>query len=262
MQDNIKKPLILVTNDDGITSKGIQLLAEVMKEFGEVVVLAPESPQSGMGHAVTVSKTLRLIETRHFNGIPSYQCSGTPVDCVKLAKHHVLRDRKPDLVVSGVNHGANTSISVVYSGTISAALEAAIDDIPAIAFSLCDFSPDADMMHVIPFIREITGNVIEKGITPGVALNVNFPAHEKEMIRGIKICRQAHARWHETFDQRYDPSGREYFWLAGDFVNMDKGEDHDVWAIENNYVAVVPLHTDMTAHFLIDQLSRSFNGKK
>jgi 5'-nucleotidase len=261
MQDHSKKPLILVTNDDGINSTGIQLLVEVMKEFGDVVVLAPESPQSGMGHAVTVSTTLRLTETHHFNGIPSYQCSGTPVDCVKLAKHHVLKDRKPDLVVSGVNHGTNTSISVVYSGTISAALEAAIDDIPAIAFSLCDFSRKAHMKHVIPYIREITGNVIMKGLPPGVALNVNFPAQSEDQIKGIKICRQAHARWHEKFDQRYDPSGHEYFWLAGDFVNMDKGEDHDVWAVENNYVAVVPLHTDMTAHFLIEKLSRSFNGK-
>ncbi len=258
--DREKKPLILVTNDDGITSKGIRFLTDIMKEFGEVVVLAPESPQSGMAHAVTVNKTIRLFENRDFDGITAWQCSGTPADCVKMAKHHILKDRKPNLVVSGVNHGANTSISVVYSGTISAALEAAIDDIPAIGFSLCDYSPEADMSHITPFIREITGNVIQQGLPPGVALNVNFPEKRNEPIRGIKTCRQARARWQEIFDRRFDPNGVQYFWLTGDFINMDSGSDHDVWAIENNYVAVVPLQTDLTAHSFLEKLGNSFNG--
>lgn len=261
MQTISPKPLILVTNDDGITSKGIQLLTEIMKEYGEVVVLAPESPQSGMAHAVTVNRTIRLFENKQFNGVDAYQCSGTPADCVKLAKHHVLKDRRPDLVVSGINHGSNTSISVVYSGTISAALEAAIDNIPAIGFSLCDYSPEADMSHIIPYVKEIVENVLKHGLPEGVALNVNIPEKREEPPRGIKICRQALARWQEIFDQRFDPSGQQYFWLTGDFINLDKGEDHDVWAVENNYVAVVPLQTDLTAHFLIEKLTQNFNGQ-
>ena len=255
------KPIILVTNDDGITSPGIKLLAEVMKEFGEVVVLAPETAQSGMAHAVTVNDMLRLTEMDIFEGIESYQCSGTPADCVKLAKHHILKDRKPDLVVSGINHGSNLSISVVYSGTLSAALEAAIDGIPAIGFSLCDFSAEADMTHTIPFIREIVSKVLETGVPQGVALNVNFPPKAAEPIRGIKICRQARARWKEMFERRLDPSGKQYFWLTGDFINMDEGSDHDVWAVENNYVAVVPIQTDFTAHYFLEKLSKTFNGK-
>ena len=247
MKEITKKPLILVTNDDGITSRGIRVLTDVMKEFGEVVILAPESPQSGMAHAVTVNNTLRLFRNRQFDEVDAWQCSGTPADCVKMAKHHVLKDRKPDLVVSGINHGSNTSISVVYSGTISAALEAAIDNIPAIGFSLCDYSPDADLSHTVPFIKEIAQRVLQDGLPDGVALNVNFPARSIEPVKGIKVCRQAVARWQEIFDQRFDPSGQQYFWLAGDFINMDTGME--------------PLHIDLTAHSLIEKLSRSFNGK-
>jgi 5'-nucleotidase len=255
------KKLILVTNDDGISSRGIRMLAELMKEFGEVLVLAPDSPQSGMGHAVTVGNTLRLFETKLFNGILSYQCSGTPVDCVKLAKHFVLKDRKPDLVVSGINHGSNTSISVVYSGTMSAAIEAAMDGIPAIGFSLCDYSPEANMDHIPPVIRKIVSGVLKNGLPSGIALNVNFPAHSKEPLKGIRICRQAKARWQEVFDLRYDPYGQRYFWLAGDFVNMDAShQDHDVWAVENNYVSVVPTQFDLTAYHTINELTKTLEG--
>jgi 5'-nucleotidase len=257
----MKKPIILVTNDDGINSRGIIFLAELMMEFGEVIILAPDTPQSGMAHAVTVGNTLRLNEKKLIDGIESYQCSGTPVDCVKLAKHHLLKERKPDLVVSGINHGSNTSISVVYSGTMSAALEAAIDEIPAIAFSLCDYSHDADLSHTAPVIREIVSKVLEHGLPGGVALNVNIPPRGEEPLKGIRICRQAKARWQEIFDLRYDPQGQQYFWLDGNFVNMDQGMDHDVWAIENNYVAVVPIQVDHTAHYLIEKLKTEFNGK-
>ncbi len=252
------KPLILVTNDDGITSKGIKVLVEVMAEIGEVVVVAPDSPQSGMGHAITVGNTLRLSETKTFNGIKSYQCSGTPVDCVKLAKHFVLKDRKPDLLVSGVNHGPNTSISVVYSGTMAAALEAAIDDIPAIGYSVCDYSPAAKFEHVSAYLDQISRQVLESGLPQGVALNVNFPAAVQGTIRGIKICRQANARWKEAFDERIDPYGERYFWMAGDFINLDDQFDNDIWAISNNYVSVVPTQFDMTAHHTIQALKKDF----
>lgn len=251
----MKKPLILVTNDDGITSKGIRLLVEIAKEFGDVVVVAPDSPQSGMGHAITIGNTLRLDPTDIFGDTPAYECSGTPADCVKLAKNFVLHDRSPDLVLSGINHGSNTSISVLYSGTMSAAIEAAIENIPAIGFSVCDYSHTADFSYTAPFIRKIVGEALNKGIRKGVTLNVNFPPAGEEPLKGIKICRQAHAKWQEKFDQRFDPHGRRYFWMSGEFVNMDHADDTDVWAVENNYVSVVPCQYDMTAHHYTSELT-------
>ncbi len=255
----MKKPLILVSNDDGITSKGIRLLVTIMKELGEVVVVAPDGPQSGMGHAITIGNTLRLEENDLFPGVTAYECSGTPADCVKIAKHFVLKDRQPDLVVSGINHGSNTSISVLYSGTMSAAIEGAIEGMPAIGFSLCDYSSDADFSHVAGHVKLITEKVLENGMNEGVALNVNFPPRRNEPIKGIKICRQARAKWQEEFDLRYDPNGRRYFWLAGNFVNHDRGEDNDEWAIANNYVAVVPCQFDMTAHHSMAFLNSNWN---
>ena len=253
MPDN--KPLILVTNDDGITSHGIRMLVNLMKQLGNVMVVAPNSPQSGMGHAITIANPLRLYPTDIFPDIPSYECSGTPADCVKLAKNHVLKNRTPDLVVSGINHGSNTSISVLYSGTMSAAIEAAIEGIPAIGFSLNDFSRQPDFSHAEAHILAITRNVLERGITKGVALNVNFPAKQAEPLRGIKLCRQANAKWQEVFDERRDPHGRRYFWLAGEFVNFDThAEDTDEYAIAQNYTSVVPCQYDLTAYRTLDEM--------
>lgn len=250
-----KKPLILVSNDDGITSRGILKLIDLMKTLGEVVVVAPDSPQSGMGHAITIGNTLRLDKDDMFDDVQAYKCSGTPADCVKMGKHYVLKDRKPDLVVSGINHGSNTSISVLYSGTMSAAIEAALEGLPAIGFSLCDYSLDADFSHVDEYVLKIARQGLEKGIPKGVALNVNIPPKRNEHIKGIKICRQANAKWQEEFDLRYDPYGRTYFWMAGNFVNFDKGEDNDEWAIANNYISIVPCQYDLTAHHAIPQLN-------
>ncbi len=250
------KPLILVSNDDGITSPGIRNLVEVMKELGEVLVVAPNRPQSGMGHAITVGDTLRLKESTIFEGARAFECSGTPADCVKMARHYILKGkRQPDVVVSGVNHGSNTSISVLYSGTMSAAIEAAIEGTPAIGFSLCDYGNDADFSHTLEYIKKITSQVLTKGLPKGVALNVNFPAKKKEPLNGIRICRQANAKWVEEFDERKDPNGRKYFWMTGSFVNFDKGEDNDEWAIANNYVSVVPCQFDLTAHHAITVLN-------
>ncbi|MEQ8471839.1 MAG: 5'/3'-nucleotidase SurE [Marinoscillum sp.] len=252
----MSKPLILVSNDDGITSNGIRKLVELMSQLGDVVVVAPDSPQSGMGHAITVGDTLRLTENRIFGkDIKAYECSGTPADCVKLAKHHLLKDRKPDLVVSGINHGSNTSISVLYSGTMSAAIEAAIEDSPAIGFSLCDYDPDAKLEHFDEEILKITRETIDKGLPKGIALNVNIPAKQNQKIKGIKVCRQANACWEENFDQRVDPHGRKYFWMVGNFVNHDKGEDNDEWAIANNYVSVVPCQFDLTGYHAIRSIN-------
>jgi 5'-nucleotidase len=254
-----KKPLILVSNDDGITSKGISTLVSVMKEIGDVLVVAPDSPQSGMGHAITVGETLRLEENFIFDGVRAFECSGTPADCVKMARHFVLKDQvQPDVIVSGVNHGSNSSISVLYSGTMSAAIEGAIEGTPSIGFSLADFSHKAEMSHIKSFIKKITENVLFKGLPKGVALNVNFPAKRDEPIKGVKICRQANAKWVEEFDQRYDPNGRRYFWMVGSFVNFDRGEDNDEWAIANNYVSIVPCQFDLTAHTAILHLNQQW----
>ena len=253
------KPLILVSNDDGITSRGILTLINLMKKLGEVIVVAPDSPQSGMGHAITVGETLRLERTDIFRDIEAYECSGTPADCVKLARHCLLRGRRQlDVVVSGINHGSNTSISVLYSGTMSAAIEGAIEGTPAIGFSLCDYSNLADFTHIEEHVTKITQEVLKRGLPKGVALNVNFPPKRNDKVKGIRICRQSNAQWVEEFDERFDPNGRRYFWMAGNFVNFDKGEDNDEWAIANNYVSVVPCQFDLTAHHAIPVINEDW----
>lgn len=252
----MSKPLILITNDDGITSKGIRVLIEEMAKIGEVVVVAPDSPNSGMGHAITVDATLHLKKSPIFGDIESYECSGTPADCVKLAKHELLKDRKIDLVVSGINHGSNASISVIYSGTMSAAIEAAIEGIPAVGFSLNDFRYDADFEHTRPYIIKIVENVLKNGIPPHVALNVNFPKLSNDPIQGIKITKQANGYWKEEFDARKDPHGRPYYWMGGAFVNREPNEkNNDISAIDDNYVSIVPCQYDMTAYTALDELS-------
>jgi 5'-nucleotidase len=247
-----KKPLILVTNDDGITAPGIWNLIAVASKMGDVVVVAPDGPQSGMGHAITIGNTLRLntvdIFDGVFEGVRAYECSGTPADCVKLAKREVLAGKAPDLVVSGINHGSNSSISVLYSGTMSAALEAGIEGIPAIGFSLCDYGHQADFSHTLPFVELIIKEALLHGIPAGVTLNANFPPASSGPIKGIKVCRQARAKWQEEFDKRLDPRGREYYWMVGSFVNMDKGEDTDEWALANGYASLVPCTYDLTSY--------------
>ncbi len=248
-----KRPLILVTNDDGITAPGIRMLISIMNEIGEVVVIAPDGPQSGMGHAVTIADTLYCNQIKVDDGPQiEYKSTGTPVDCVKLAVSEILK-RKPDLCVSGVNHGSNSSINVIYSGTMSAAVEAGVEGIPAIGFSLLDYSWNADFESLKKYIRQITMNVLENGLPDGVVLNVNFP--KSKTFKGIKICRQARANWVEEFDRRKNPQGRVYYWLTGKFVNMDKGEDTDEWALKNNYISVVPVQFDLTAHHFIQKLN-------
>jgi 5'-nucleotidase len=250
-----KKPLILVSNDDGITAKGIATLVDIVRGLGDIVVVAPNSPQSGMGHAITIHSPLKIYKSDVFEGIEAYESSGTPADCVKLAKYYVLKGIEPDLVVSGVNHGSNTSISILYSGTMSAAMEGAIEGLPAIGFSLCDYEKDADFSHIKTYARAICEQVLATGLPKGTALNVNFPKKQEEPIKGIKICRQAKAKWKEVFDERTDPYGRKYLWLAGNFENHDKGEDTDEWAIANNFVSVVPCVFDLTAHHAIPLLN-------
>ncbi|MCU4188987.1 5'/3'-nucleotidase SurE [Flavobacterium sp. HXWNR29] len=251
----MSKPLILVTNDDSIVAPGIRALIEVMKEIGDVIVVAPDSPQSAMGHAITINNTLKLEKVHLDKDLSQeYSCSGTPVDCVKIAVNEILK-RKPDLCVSGINHGSNSSINVIYSGTMSAAVEAGIEGIPAIGFSLLDYSWDADFEPIKSHVKQIALGVLEKGLPEGVILNVNFPKLSKENIKGIKICRQAKAMWQEEFDKRTNPQGKEYYWLTGKFVNQDKGTDTDEWALENGYISIVPVQFDLTAHHAMQQLN-------
>lgn len=240
-----ERPVILVTNDDGIVSPGIKALVEAVQSFGDIVVVAPDSPQSGMGHAITLDKPLRVEKVDVFGDIPAYQCSGTPVDCVKIAIDKILH-KKPDLCVSGINHGSNSSINVIYSGTMSAAMEAAIDGIKAIGFSLLDYSFEADFEGSKHYVQKIVQQVLAHGLPGGSLLNVNIPKLPKEEIKGVKICRQAVAQWVEEYDERVDPRGKTYYWLTGKFVNFDNGEDTDEWALSHGYISVVPVQYDLT----------------
>ena len=248
----MSRPLILVTNDDGIYAKGIRSLVEAMMPLGDIYVVAPDKPQSGMGHAVTINGLLRLEEVSYIDGVRAFSCSGTPVDCVKLAIYQVMH-RKPDLLVSGINHGANSSINVIYSGTMSAAVEGAVEGIPSLGFSLLDHSADADFSTAAKIAEIMASNVLKHGIMDGTCLNVNIPkSHD---VKGIKVCRQAKAYWEDAFDKRIDPSGKPYYWLTGEFKVFDKGEDTDEWALANGYASVVPVHYDLTAHHAIASMN-------
>lgn len=242
----MKKPLILVTNDDGIYAPGIRKLIEIARQLGKVVVVAPDTPMSGMSHAITVKVPLRLRKIAEEKNYVEYSCNGTPVDAMKLGEKVVIKG-KPDLVVSGINHGSNASVNIIYSGTMAAVLEACIDGIPGIGFSLLDYSHSADFSAVDDYIRTIMLNALKNGLPEGVCLNVNIPAVKKEEIKGIKVCRQAKGRWDEKFDERTDPHERNYYWLTGVFKNGDAARDTDSWALLNNYISVVPVHADFTA---------------
>ena len=259
----MSKPLILVTNDDGIIAPGIRALVECASELGEVVVVAPDSPQSAKGHAITVAEPLRLNKVDLFDGIEAYDCTGTPVDCVKLGRKVVLKDRNIDLCLSGVNHGSNAAINILYSGTVSAAMEASLEGINSIGFSLLDYSHDANFEHAKPFLKQIIKDVLENGMGSTKLLNINIPDLKTEEIKGIKICRQANARWVEGFSEATDPRGQKYYWLTGEFENPDEGTDTDIHALESGYISVVPSQHDLTDYKAIDGLLflENKNGK-
>jgi 5'-nucleotidase len=250
----MSKPLILVTNDDGIEASGIRALVEVAQNFGEVVVVAPDKPQSGQSNSLTLHELIRLKEEDTFPGIEAYSCSGKPVDCVKLARAVVLKDRKIDLCLSGINHGSNASINIIYSGTMSAAMEASLEGINSIGFSLLDYSSNANFEASKKVVGKIVHDVLKNGLNHSKLLNVNIPKLKFEDIKGIKVCRQANANWTEEFIENTDPRGGKYYWMTGQFVNNDVGSDHDIWALENGYVSVVPSKHDLTAHDSIEKL--------
>ena len=250
------KPLILVTNDDGITAPGIRSLVEIMNSIGEVVVVAPDSPKSAMSHAITVNSTLHCSRIKIDSGPQKeYSCSGTPADCVKIAVNELL-SRKPDICVSGINHGSNSSINVIYSGTMSAAIEAGIQGIPSLGFSLLDYKWSANFEPFTNYVKSITLNVLKNKISNNIILNVNLPrVNSNQEIKGVRICRQAKANWIEKFDKRKNPIGKEYYWLTGEFIDKDTKNDTDEWALKNNYISIVPVQFDFTAYDIIQELN-------
>ena len=254
-----KKKLIFVTNDDGITAPGILFLSKIAKQFGDVCVIAPDKAQSGMGHAITLNSTLRIEPCNFHNVNYEYSCSGTPVDCVKLGVNKFL-DRRPDLILSGINHGANLSINVIYSGTMSAALEGAIEGIPSAGFSLSDFSIDADFSQCEKVVKQVIEKMLSHKFTETVCLNVNIPKLKADEMEGIKICRAAKGNWIEEFEERHDPSGKPYYWLTGKFVNFEEGHhETDLYLNKQGYVTVVPVDFDMTNHHHVKHFAKLFD---
>lgn len=250
----MNRPLILVTNDDGMFAPGIKALVEVAKRHGEVVVVAPNSPQSGQGHAISITTPLRLHKVDVFDDVLAYECSGTPVDCVKLAKHVVLKDRKVDLCVSGINHGSNASINIIYSGTMSAAMEASLEGIKSIGFSLLDLSFEADFSASMHYADKLISYALKNDLGMGKLLNVNIPNLPTSEIKGIKICKQGEATWKEDFKEAVDPRGEKYYWLTGTFTMTEQPKETDLWALNNGYVSVVPSHHDLTQYESISPL--------
>ncbi|MCK9204065.1 MAG: 5'/3'-nucleotidase SurE [Bacteroidales bacterium] len=253
----MEKPLILITNDDSLKAPGIRALIETIRPLGRIVTVAPDRPQSGTAHAVTISHMLRLDLVSKSTDYEEYCCNGTPADCVKLAFKIVL-NRRPDFIFSGINHGTNTSINIIYSGTMAAVLEGALAGIPSVGFSLNNYSLNADFNPSKKFVRNIAEKVIANGLPQGVCLNVNIPDVPGNLIKGIKVCRQSEGTWKEDFDEREDPNGRKYYWMKGVFVNIGDGQDTDQWALDNNYVSVVPVQFDLTATQAIDPLKSWF----
>ncbi|MBN1339208.1 MAG: 5'/3'-nucleotidase SurE [Bacteroidales bacterium] len=248
-------PTILVTNDDGIHAPGLRKLISIAREFGRVAVVAPDGPRSGMSHAITSGTPLRLKKLAEDNDYSEYVCTGTPVDAIKMGEQIVLKKR-PDLVLSGINHGSNASVNIIYSGTMGAALEACIDGIPAIGFSILDYSSGADFSAVDDYVRIIIRNTLEHGLPEHTCLNVNIPAINREAIRGIKVCKQAKGKWEEEFDVRIDPHNHHYYWLTGAFRDGDTSPDSDSFALANNFISIVPVHFDFTAHHAVNDIRK------
>ncbi|HRU64050.1 MAG TPA: 5'/3'-nucleotidase SurE [Paludibacteraceae bacterium] len=249
----MNKKLILITNDDGFDAKGIQVLTKLMTRFGDVVVVAPDVPRSAQSNALTVTQPIRFRKIEENEQVIRYSCTGTPTDCVKIALNEIL-SQKPDLLVSGINHGANSAINVLYSGTIGAVLEGCVNRIPSIGFSLCSYQADPDFTNFEPYILQIVQTVLEKGLPNDVCLNVNAPSGE---IKGILITRQCKGFWTQEFAGRTDPAGRAYYWLTGYFENREpEAEDTDEWALSHGYISVVPIKVDMTSYETIELLKQ------
>ncbi|WP_455497384.1 5'/3'-nucleotidase SurE [Coprobacter sp.] len=254
-----KRPLILITNDDGIEAKGVHELVKMIEDLGDIVVVAPDSPRSGQSSALSVGIPLRLTLVEHHGNISFYRTNGTPVDCVKLSINQLF-DRRPDLLLSGINHGSNSGVSIVYSGTMGAALEGCIIGIPSIGFSLGSHDPNADFSHCREIVRESCRKVLENGLPRSVCLNINIPAIPH--LKGIRVCRQAQGYWTEEYDHRIDPHGKDYYWLTGHFMNLEpENEETDEWALAHGYISIVPCTCDQTAYPEIPVIQELFATK-
>jgi 5'-nucleotidase len=244
-----KEKLILVSNDDGVGAKGLKTLIEVASRYGKVVVVAPAEAQSGMSHAITIKTPLRAKRIQNSSTLEIYSCQGTPVDCVKLALNQLLHGKMPDLILSGINHGSNSSSSVVYSGTMSVAMEGCINQIPSVGFSLLSYDPDSDFTGAGKIAEMVIENVIRHGLPEGICLNVNIPNVPYDEIKGTKLCRQAKGLWKEEFVKRVDPHQGEYYWLTGYYLNLEEdSEDTDEYALAHNFVSLVPIQIDLTGY--------------
>jgi 5'-nucleotidase len=251
-----EKPLILVVNDDGINAKGLRMLGNIAKQFGRVVMIAPNNGRSGMSHAITFALPLRLRKLSYSEDFEMYKTSGTPVDAVKLALNHILKDQQVDLLVSGINHGANTSVSVIYSATVAAAVEGCLSGVPSVAFSLVNYNNNYDFESARAVVQKIIQTTLEKGLPPHICLNVNIPNIPENEIKGIKITRQALNQWNESIIAREYPSDSPYFWMGGSLNEKDKGKDTDYWAIKHNYISVQPINIDWTDYSMIQELKK------
>jgi 5'-nucleotidase len=250
------RPLILIANDDGYRAGGLQALIEAARPYGDLLVVAPAEGQSGMSHAITVKVPLRIEKYTEEPGFTLYVCNGTPVDCVKIALNKLV-SRHPDLLLTGINHGGNSSASVLYSGTMAAAIEGCMYHIPAIGFSLLDHSPNADFTPYTGHIQKMIEMVLKNGLRRGACLNINIPKIPVADIRGVRVCRQARGYWIEEFDRRIDPNNREYYWLTGNFFNEEPdAKDTDEWALKNHYISVVPVQIDMTCYTSMNKLKK------
>ncbi|MCR4964075.1 MAG: 5'/3'-nucleotidase SurE [Bacteroidales bacterium] len=248
-----EKPLILIVNDDGYEATGLEAMVEIAKTFGEAVVVVPDRTRSAMSHAITMNEPLHVKQYKQRDGVSYWRTNGTPVDCVKIGQRVVLRDRKIDLILSGINHGSNSSVNVVYSGTIAAAIEASFSH-PAVGLSLLDYSPNADFTAAIHFGKKIVAEVLKHGLPQHTCLNVNFPNVKIDEIKGIRVTRQADTYWEQDLEERIDPIGRKYYWLTGHLVDVDHKEDTCEWALAHNFISVQPVQYDMTAHQYINDL--------
>jgi 5'-nucleotidase len=249
----MKRPLILITNDDGIEARGIHSLVDAVRHLGDVVVVAPDGPRSAQSSAITVNTHLRFWKHQEKDGLVMYRCNGTPCDCVKLALYTIL-DRQPDIILAGINHGTNAAINVLYSGTMGAVFEGCTEGIPAVGFSLDSHDPRADFSEAVKYAVAITQKVLTEGLPKDICLNVNIPLGEN--LKGMRVCRQCYGRWNERFVCRQDPGGNNYYWLTGEFINLEPdATDTDQYAMDHGYVAIVPCQVDFTHYSSVQQLS-------
>ncbi|MCH4146931.1 MAG: 5'/3'-nucleotidase SurE [Prevotella sp.] len=250
----IMRPLILISNDDGYHSKGIRGLVSMVKDFADVLVCAPESARSGYSCAFSAEPPLRL-KRRHNMGedVEVWSCNGTPVDCVKLAVDQFCRDRKPDMILGGINHGDNSTVNAHYSGTMGVAMEGCMKNIPSIAFSNCNYDPEAEQDNLTDYVRKIVKKVLAEGLPKGVCLNVNFP--NRQTFEGVKACRMTYGQWVNEIVKEHHPRGYDYYWVVGQYRNEEpNAEDGDQWAIDHGYVAITPTTMDLTAYEMMEKV--------